>query len=220
MCIAGVVARIHSNIERYVSMSIYRKIYEKHYGSIPKDSKGRTYDIHHINGNHNDNRIENLIALSVQEHYNIHYKQGDWFACYLMARTMNFTPKEISELAKKTNLDRIKNGNHNFLGENHPMRVNSKNGTHHFYGQDFIKKQYEQGRNANQIKFSCIFCKKVFSFSNFNNHTLTCNKNPHKIKMKCDHSKRHIIYVTSLSDKKVYDIGNFTKKFMKNTNLV
>jgi len=200
-------------------MSIYRKIYQQHYGKIPKDSNGRTFDIHHINGNHNDNRIENLIALSIQDHYKIHYEQGDWYACYIMSKTMNLSPIEMTELSKKANQKRINNKTHNFLGENHPMKIRSKNGTHHFLGQNFIKKQYSEGKNANQIKFSCIFCKNIFSFSNFNNHTLSCKNNPNKVKIKQDHSKRHIIYVSSLSDKKVYDIGNFTKKFLKNTNL-
>ena len=28
----------------------YRKIYEAHYGPIPKDSDGKTYEIHHLDG--------------------------------------------------------------------------------------------------------------------------------------------------------------------------
>jgi len=200
-------------------MSIYRRLYEQHYGPIPKDENGRSFDVHHINGNHNDNRIENLIALSIQEHYDIHFAQGDWYACYLMSRTMNFTSEEISNLAKKANQKRIENNTHNFLGENHPMKIRGRNGTHHFSGKDFITKQYSLGKNANQIKFCCIFCKEIYSFSNFNNHTLSCKNNPNRVKIKQDHSKRHIIYVTSLEDKKIYDIGNFIKKFIKQTNL-
>lgn len=201
-------------------MVIYRKIYQDHYGKIPKDTNGRSFEIHHINGNHNDNHIENLIALSVQDHYNIHFSQKDWYACYLIAKTMNFSPVELSELSKKANLKRIQNNTHNFLGEKHPMKVRSKNGTHHFFGKLVTDKQYELGINANQIKFSCIFCKEQYSFTNYNNHTLSCKINPNKIKIKQDHSKRHTIYVCSLDDKKVYDIGNFTKKFIKNTNRV
>ena len=51
----------------------YRKIYEDHYGQIPLDEEGRSYDIHHIDGNHNNNDISNLKAVTIQEHYDIHY---------------------------------------------------------------------------------------------------------------------------------------------------
>lgn len=33
--------------------------------------------IHHINGDHNDNRPENLMELSQSEHFKLHWKQGD-----------------------------------------------------------------------------------------------------------------------------------------------
>ena len=33
--------------------------------------------IHHINGNHNDDRPENLMELSQSEHFKLHWKQGD-----------------------------------------------------------------------------------------------------------------------------------------------
>lgn len=51
----------------------YRKIYEQYYNtSIPKG-----YHIHHIDGNPNNNDIENLICVSPQAHFNIHLMQGD-----------------------------------------------------------------------------------------------------------------------------------------------
>jgi hypothetical protein len=112
------------------AMSIYRKIYEEHYGSIPKDINGRSYDIHHIDGNPNNNDISNLIALSIQEHYNIHYSQGDFGACWLLSRKIKMTPEELSELSKKVQNDRIRNNNHHFVGENNPSKISSKNGSH------------------------------------------------------------------------------------------
>ena len=52
--------------------SDYRKIFMKTYGSIPKDKDGRSYEIHHIDGNNSNNSPENLKAVSIEEHYYIH----------------------------------------------------------------------------------------------------------------------------------------------------
>ena len=53
----------------------YRKIWESHHGEIPKDEMGRTFDIHHIDGNRKNNSIENLLCVSLEDHYKIHLKQ-------------------------------------------------------------------------------------------------------------------------------------------------
>jgi hypothetical protein len=66
----------------------YRKIWESHYGEIPKDELGRTYDIHHIDGNRLNNDISNLKAVSLQDHYNTHIQQGDIDAANLIAQRM------------------------------------------------------------------------------------------------------------------------------------
>lgn len=114
-------------------MSSYRKIYEQNYGSIPEDKDGRTYEVHHIDGNHNNNSPENLIAVTIQEHYDLHYAHGDWAACQAIAMRMIISPGELSDLARKNAQKRIANGTHNFLdGEN--ARINAQkriaNGTH------------------------------------------------------------------------------------------
>ena len=45
---------------------------------ISKSNKERMKKIiHHINGNHEDNRIENLKEMSQSEHIKLHQKQGD-----------------------------------------------------------------------------------------------------------------------------------------------
>jgi gamma-glutamyl:cysteine ligase YbdK (ATP-grasp superfamily) len=141
-------------------MKNYRKVYESYYGAIPKDSNGRSYEIHHVDGNHDNNDISNLKLVTIEEHYNIHYQQQDWGACHALATRMNQDPSKISELATKSNLQRVANGTHpfsgpninlkrvadgthpaklrmesgthNFLGKNHPMKIASANGTHHF----------------------------------------------------------------------------------------
>ena len=120
-------------------MSIYRHIYKGYYGSIPVDEEGRSFEIHHIDGNHNNDDISNLKCLSIQDHYDIHYSQGDWYACRMLALRMNITPEEKSRLASSDNQKRIENGTHNLLGgEKVRQRVND--GTHHLLGGEIQRK--------------------------------------------------------------------------------
>lgn len=83
-------------------MANYRRIWEKHNGPIPKDQQGRSYDIHHIDGDHSNNDISNLTALSRRDHYETHKKQGDWFACLILSETLNLTKEEIDEISRRT----------------------------------------------------------------------------------------------------------------------
>ncbi len=100
----------------YCGTNKYRKIYENHVGPIPKDEEGRTYEIHHIDGDKTNNTISNLQCVSIKEHYDIHYQQGDWAACYKIGQRLRLSPEIISELIKRSNADRIENGTHHLLG--------------------------------------------------------------------------------------------------------
>lgn len=144
---------------------LYRKIYEKQHGPIPKDTEGRTYEIHHIDGDHSNNDINNLKAVTIQEHYDIHYAQGDITACLLMAKRMKLSPEEKSKLAKKqfenganpfidyltpeqlsnkgkkANRTRVENGTHNFLGKMNPSHERVKNGTHNWQDSEGNRRQ-------------------------------------------------------------------------------
>jgi len=75
----------------------HRRIYEKHYGSIPDG-----YHVHHIDGNHKNNDPTNLVAISIQEHYDIHKKQGDYGACWALIKTghLVLTSEERSEISR------------------------------------------------------------------------------------------------------------------------
>ena len=99
--------------------SAYRKIYEAHYGPIPKDDQGRSLEIHHINGDHNDNRIENLKLVTIEEHYAVHKAQGDYVSAFMIAQRMKLSPEELSDMASKsaslTNQRRIEAGTHHFF---------------------------------------------------------------------------------------------------------
>jgi hypothetical protein len=114
----------------------YRKIYEQHHGPIPKDNKGISFDVHHIDGNRNNNAISNLIALSMEDHLYIHYLQGDWYACTMIASKMQLSQSEISAFASAAAKERIARGDHPFLDpEMHKRRVDKtkQDGTNPFY---------------------------------------------------------------------------------------
>jgi hypothetical protein len=149
----------------------YRKVYISNFGELPKDEDGRSYEIHHIDGNPNNNDISNLIAITIKEHYDIHYTQGDWAACSLIASRLKLSPEEKSNLAKLANKKRIDNGTHMFLDKNFQSNAAKKswesdshkdhckllstiqndkvsNGTHNFQLMSYEEKSKLGKRNA------------------------------------------------------------------------
>lgn len=75
----------------------YRKIWEKINGPIPIDELGRSYEIHHIDGNRANNNIENLMCVSIQDHYDIHKNKGEDGAAWLIGQKMKLTNEEIEQ---------------------------------------------------------------------------------------------------------------------------
>jgi hypothetical protein len=117
----------------YCGTNKYRKIYENHVGPIPKDATGRRYHIHHKDGNRKNNSIDNLVALSIQDHYDIHYQQGDYSSCWLLGKRMKNSFHEQSELMKKSALLRVKTNTHPFQKREDGSSLASdmvKTGTH------------------------------------------------------------------------------------------
>lgn len=157
-------------------MTIYRKIYEQHYGSIPVDEHGRTYEIHHIDGDNTNNDITNLKCVSIKEHFDIHASQGDWDACFAMSIRMKLSPEQLSLLSTKQNLQRVQNGTHPFLGGAIARQMNIdrvQNGTHPFSKKsDGSSIQTERVKNKThhllkdspnnptQVKWQCPHCNK------------------------------------------------------------
>ena len=99
-------------------MKDYRKVWVEHNGPIPLDNSGRSYEVHHKDGNRNNNSIDNLVCVSIREHYDIHYDQGDWAACRLIAERMEIGAEEKKLLAEKNATTMVKEGTHPFLKEN------------------------------------------------------------------------------------------------------
>ena len=154
----------------YCGTTDYRKIYENHYGPIPKDDLGWPCDIHHIDGNRKNNHPDILLALTIQEHYDIHYAQGDWMACWKIGGKMRKPMSELSELASKFQTERVKLGTHHFLGgeiQSKTAKKRVEEGTHPFLGGQVAKRTMQQrlanGTSPSQIKKTCEHCGKSIS---------------------------------------------------------
>lgn len=126
----------------------YRKIWEENNGPIPLDEDGRPYEIHHIDGDRSNNNISNLLCVSIQQHYNIHFEQGDLGACYKIASRMGQDPFLISELAsahaKFLNKRMFENGTHPFLDSNSQREKQTRKlekGIHHFQDPEWQKQK-------------------------------------------------------------------------------
>jgi len=200
----------------------YRNIYKKHYGAIPNDSDGRTYDIHHIDGNHSNNAPENLKAVTIQEHYDIHYSCGDWAACLRLSARINLNPARISELARKNSLERVANGTHNFLGgeiqrestrryvaegiHNFCRRSDGTSltldrvvdGTNPFLGPENNRKRIEDGSHhflrSNLSEVTCPYCGKIGKQNMKRYHFDNCVENPKSTRQKVTSHQRGKTY--------------------------
>lgn len=170
----------------YCNTTNYRKIYENHYGEIPIDDRGMTYDIHHVDGNHSNNDPSNLRAISILDHYKIHYNQGDYGACFLIAsQRLNLSKQELIELNRKQNLKRLSEGTHNwtteYLKKFNKDRVD--NGTHPFLGSYINDMMKENGTHPSLFAWTCEYCgKEGLGKSNYNKyHGNNCLKHPDNI---------------------------------------
>ncbi len=67
----------------------YRQIWQQANGPIPVDEQGRSYEIHHVDGNRKNNDLSNLVCITIEEHLRIHEKQGDEAACHAIRVRMH-----------------------------------------------------------------------------------------------------------------------------------
>jgi hypothetical protein len=186
----------------------HRNIYKKHFGTIPKDKDGRPMDIHHIDGDHSNNDIDNLKLVSIREHYDIHYQQEDWGACNLIAKRLELSPEELSFIASKSAQSRISSGTHHLLKRADGTSITSdrvKNGTHHFLNSGNITrarnlKQVAEGTHPflggdvarNLAKKLISEGKHHFLGNSMSKKLLAEGRHTSQIKKICGHCKRSI----------------------------
>lgn len=172
------------------SMSQHRKIWQQHYGLIPKDQFGRSMEIHHIDGNHSNNDITNLKLVTIEEHYKIHYDQRDYGACVIMSYRMNLSPSQISELSKKCQQRLVREKQHHWQGPEHNKKL-IESGIH-----PFLDRQAARQRNLKRIAEG--------------SHNLVGDKNP--VHQLIKEGKHH--FQTANPSKKKIDAG--THHFLTN----
>ena len=151
--------------------SIHRRLYIKYHGPIPIDENGRSYEIHHIDGNHENNDIFNLMAISVKDHYEIHKNNGDYRACALIAKKMKLSHDELSELNGRIARESVSNGTHHWLGgkiQTELANERVKNKVHHL--------QKDSPNNVNKL-WVCEFCgQNGTTNGGKSNHLKYCKK--------------------------------------------
>ena len=119
----------------------YRKIYEDCYGSIPNG-----HEIHHIDGNRANNNIENLVCVTTQRHYDIHYNQGDYMACSIIMQRLCLSDEEKKIVHSEAMKKRDQRGKKNPMYGRSAIRENNmkwyNNGVHESM---FVENQQPDG---------------------------------------------------------------------------
>jgi hypothetical protein len=78
-----------------------RRIWAQHNGPIPVDENGISFDIHHRDGDWRNNSPDNLQALSVADHYRVHFAQGDWGAAWYIAQRIKLSAEDYEAIREK-----------------------------------------------------------------------------------------------------------------------
>jgi HNH endonuclease len=181
----------------YCGTTKYRKIYEQHNGPIPKDTDGRTYEVHHIDSNHSNNDPSNLKCVTIQEHYDIHYEQQDYGSCFRIAARMKISADELSHLAKlatsERNKAKVADGSHNFIKRSDGTSVGKEstkkrldNGTHPFLNSDIQRQNSLKNITNGTNNFVNGFHPTAERMAN-GTHNFLSGNNPNSKKVTCTH---------------------------------
>lgn len=172
----------------YCGTNNHRKIYENHFGAIPKDKDGRTYEVHHVDGNHSNNDPNNLKCVTIQEHYDIHYSQGDWGACLIMSDRMRISSEEKSVLASKSQNLLVEQGIHHFLFRTSAdftpewrARISASRLGQPTWNKGILRTEEEKAKmregHSKRKKVECIHCGRTIDKPNYaRHHGDNCNK--------------------------------------------
>ena len=136
-------------------MNKHRKVWTHHYGDIPKDEDGFSYEIHHIDGDRTNNDISNLMCVSIKEHLQIHLQQEDWFAAALISKRIGLGSDYRSKLQtgkKRPGIGGAKKGS-----------IPWNKGLKNCFSEETISKfkQKRQGRRHGPVKVTDLQCLEI-----------------------------------------------------------
>lgn len=83
----------------------HRRAFKKAHGRPPKPG----FHVHHLDGDWSNNSVENLVELSPEQHFDAHYKQGDWAACLLLARVSKIDAAMLAKIQRQHGLNCARN---------------------------------------------------------------------------------------------------------------
>nr|DAS97504.1 MAG TPA: HNH endonuclease [Caudoviricetes sp.] len=157
-----------------MGMNIYRKTWIAHHGDIPKDEKGRSYHIHHIDRNRENNDISNLIALPIYDHYLEHLNAEEWRAAFAIAINLDedeISYDELCELAKKAAKVEDPSKHHFNLPEIRAKNIESlrrriEDGTFHLLSGEIQSKYQSKMASEGKHVFQQEKNKKIISETN------------------------------------------------------
>lgn len=81
-------------------MKKHQRIWTEHHGPIPREPCGRSYEIHHKDGNHKNNDVTNLQCVTITEHFEIHLRQGDTQAAAAILRRLKRAGQDVSDISR------------------------------------------------------------------------------------------------------------------------
>lgn len=137
-----------------------RKTWISHFGPIPKDVDGFSYEVHHKDGDSSNDDISNLELLTITEHLNIHIQQKDWAAAALISKRLGLGP----EFASTIQLGKKRPG----VGGAPKGRTPWNKGMKGCFSEDVVMrfKQVRAGRRFGKVKLSDEDCKNIIDLYN------------------------------------------------------